>query len=183
MSVTAAWSGWPSQTPFRKSLTGRIGSEQGAQPAVVEVAERPGPAVLGGDEPGEQTGHLPHLPGECIHRLVHIAAKFGDNSRAGSAKFVDKPVVVHRAPARTFRLARRGRCEPPDRFEERSSGRSREPGSRSQGQRARDPATTRDCGLVRSLRTRRTAVPTSSFGRFRVPGAIAGPFGGAASFG
>ena len=59
-----------------------------------------------------------------------------------------------------------------DRSEERSSGRSLDQVRRPQGRRARNQAATRDCGLVRSLRTRRTEVPISSFGRFRVSGVV-----------
>ena len=73
-------------------------------------------------------------------------------------------------PGRTFRLARRGRLN-------RQTGSRSDPRDgpgnqvrRPQGRRARNPATTRDCGLVRSLRTRRMEVPTSSFGRFPMSG-------------
>ena len=111
-----------------------------------------------------------YLPRRVYPQTVHIGGKFGDNFRPICDKFVDKAVVVTGVPHRTFRLARRGRLN-------RQTGSRSDPRDgpgnqvrRSQGRRARNPAATRDCGLVRSLRTRRTAVPTSSFGRFRVRG-------------
>ena len=44
-------------------------AEEGAEPALVEVPERTGPAVLGGDQAGDQTTHACDTSqGECIHR-------------------------------------------------------------------------------------------------------------------
>ncbi len=170
MSVTARMQRMAEPRAVEEVLDRPDRPEQGAQPAVVEVTERSGPAVLGRDDPGEQIEPCGTSRGECIHRPSTSASSSGITFGRFADKFVDKPVVVTGVPARTFRLARRGRLN-------RQTGSRSDPRDgpgnqvrRSQGRRARNPATTRDCGLVRSLRTRRTEVPTSSFGRFRVSG-------------
>ena len=78
-------------------------SEEGAQPAVVEVAEWSSPAILGSHETGEQTTHAVP-PARVYPQTVHIAWKFGDNFRRVHGKFVDKPVVAPWVPPVHFVL-------------------------------------------------------------------------------
>ncbi len=93
----------PEPDPVEEVLEWPDRSEEGAQPAVVEIAERRCPSVLRGDEACDQTTHS-NLPDECIHRASTVGAKFGDNFLALGCKFVDKPVVATRAPTVHFVL-------------------------------------------------------------------------------
>ena len=130
MSVRAAWSGWPSQRPLRRSVTGGIGRKSADSQRWLKSPNGCAQPSLHGDESSEQTGHLRYLHDE-YPQLVHNVGNFGDKNRSGLPRSSWISPLWPQAPARTFRLARRGRYEPPDRSGERSSGRSREPGSRA----------------------------------------------------
>ena len=105
MSVAAEWSGWPSHDAVEEVLDRSDRSEQGAQPAVVEVPERPSPAVLGGDEARDQTTHAAIPPAyECIHRPSTSPPSSGITFAVHRVNFVDKPVVATCAPPVHFVL-------------------------------------------------------------------------------
>src|SRR6476661_10316562 len=91
--------------------------EEGAEPAVVEVPQRGGPAVLGGDDSGDQTTHARYLPGECIHRPSTSARSSGITFGRIAASSWTSPLwwpgsrpYISSCP--------KGQVEPPDRFEE-----------------------------------------------------------------
>ena len=170
----------PEPPPVEQVLDRPERPEQGAQPAMVEVPERLGPAVLEGHETSEQIEPWREPPWwtlrrsaarmavPCYPQPVHIGGNLGDNFEAPRRKFVDKAVVAPGARRRTFRLARRGRCEPPDRTGERSSGRSREPGSRAARPASEvpggDPETADLFGADGTRRTGRSPpVPSGAF--------------------
>ena len=145
----APWSGWPSHATVEEILDRPDRPEQGGGPAMVEVAEGAAPSRRScATRRASRCGHesppwscyaavrgrfaarvTARSTGAAYPRAVHSGGKVGDKVDAPIGRFVDKPVVAARGPADTFRLARRGRCEPPDRTGERSSERSREPGS------------------------------------------------------
>ena len=113
------------------------GSEEGAQPAMVELTERRRPSVLCGDEPGDQTTHfIP--PGRVYPQSVHSGVKFGDNFRDFATSSWTS-LLWGPGPPPYISSCPKGQIEPPDRFEERSSGRSLEPGSPAARQASEEP--------------------------------------------
>ena len=125
------------------------GPEQGAQPAMVEVAERTRPAACIATSRARSRAMNPPPSGDCTLRrrrpseprgsphAVHSAGRFGDKVRPSPARFVDKAVV----PGRRRRLhfsCPKGQVEPPDQTGERSSGGSR---GAVQGRKARERGT------------------------------------------
>ena len=103
MSVAAAWSGWPSQVPLRKSLTGRIGPNRAfSQRWLKSPNGRAQPSCAAMRRASRRAIQIP--PGRVYPQAVHIARKFGDNSVAAHRNFVDKPVVAAGAQAVHFVL-------------------------------------------------------------------------------
>ena len=137
MSVAAACSGCPNHLPLRKSLSGRIGRKRApsqrwlnspsgvAHPscaAMSRAIRRP----------------ISYLLGECIHRASTVASSsgitfghFATSSWTSRLWGPGPPPYISSCP--------KGQIEPPDRFEERSSGRSLEPGSPAARQASEEP--------------------------------------------
>src|SRR5260221_2768874 len=125
-------------------------TEQGTQPAVIEVTEWSRPAVLGGHQSGKPSSHLAP-PNRVYPQVVHNGGNLGDKFGPWRAKFVDRRLVGIRPWAVHFVLPE-------------GAGVNRQTGSRSdprdgpgnqvrgsQGSRTRDSAATRDCGLLKPL--------------------------------
>ena len=117
--------------------------EEGRDPAVVEFAERSRPAVVERHEASQQSSHGVSPPFETVRRAevggcragaspqtVHIGGKLGDKVDGSGGKFVDKAVVAAWRWRLHFVLPEGAGANRQNRTGERSSGRSREPGSR-----------------------------------------------------
>ena len=74
----APWSGWPSQRPFSRSLTGPSGRKSAVSQRWLKSPKRLGPAIVDGDETGEQMGHGRATSSDEYPQLVHNVHELGD---------------------------------------------------------------------------------------------------------
>src|SRR5260221_1913748 len=104
-------------------------TEQGTQPAVIEVTEWSRPAVLGGHHSGKPSSHLAP-PNRVYPQVVHSGGNLGDKYGPWRAKFVDKRLVAIRPWAVHFVLPERAgvdrqtrsRSDPRDRAAKQGPG-------------------------------------------------------------
>ena len=97
----AAWTGWPSHVPLRKSLIGRIGRNRRRQPAVVEVAERLRPSPPGRRRAGSGSDRS-----SCAPPRPSLRPPTAPDRGFAYARYAMSSPLVARGPARADAEAR-----------------------------------------------------------------------------